>query len=159
MLFKNHLPIFFLFVASTIFLSSCKLTAPSFKNVENLKFERAGTQGIKLGAEAVFYNPNGLKCTVKDIAVDVIVNDKLVGILGEKADVVVDKKSDFRIPLGISINPDGSILSDIKTIFGIITNKQVELALVGKIKVKVLGVTFPVPIKHKQQFNLGSVKN
>ncbi len=158
MLLRNPLH-FTLYLAIGVLFSSCRLTAPSFKNVENLKFERAGTQGLKLGAEAVFYNPNGLKCTVSDIAVDVIVNDKLVGILGEKADVVVDKKSDFRIPLGITINPDGSIFNDIKTIFGIITNKQVDLALIGKIKVKVLGLTFPVPIKHKQQFNLGSVKN
>lgn len=158
MSFKNHFSIL-LFVTATVSLSGCKLAAPSFKNIENMKFERVGNQGLKLGAEAVFYNPNGLKCTVKDIAVDVVVNNKLVGILGEKADVVVDKKSDFRIPLGISINPEGSILNDIKTIFGILTNKQVELALVGKIKVKVLGITFPVPIKHKQQFNLGSVKN
>ena len=138
--------------------SSCKLSAPTFKTVENLKFERIGTRGLKLGADAVFYNPNRLKCSIKDIEVNVLINSKLVGVLGEKDDILIAKRSDFKIPLGISIKPEGSILDDLKTVWGIFTNKEADLSLVGQIKVKVLGITFPVPIKHQQKFNLGAIK-
>ena len=155
---SNKLAVFIVMAILIASISSCKIYLPTFKTVNNLQFERLGTKGLKLGANVVFNNPNRVRCKVSDVAVDVIVNKKLIGTLGEKTDIIVARKSDFNVPIGILVKPDGTLLDDIKLLFGIITNKEADLFLVGKIKIKVLGITFPVDIKYQQKINLGQVK-
>ena len=147
-----------LFAVVSILLSSCKIYAPVFKTVENVHFEKLESKGFKLGAEVVFDNPNKVKCTIKDIEVNVVLDKKLIGILGEKSDVEVIKGNEFRIPLGIMIKPDGTILDGIKTLWGIFVDKESELFFIGKIKVKIFGLIVPIPIKYQRQFKLSELR-
>jgi len=151
----------FCVLATAAFLvsfSSCKIYAPVFKTVENVRYETIESKGIKLGAEVVFDNPNKVKCTIKDIEVNVILDKKLVGVLGEKSDVQMAKTSEFRVPLGIMIKPEGTILENIKTLFGIITDKETELFLTGKVTVKFLGITVPIPVRYEKKFKLSELR-
>jgi LEA14-like dessication related protein len=125
--------------------------------MENVKYERIDNKGFKLGAEAVFTNPNKLKCTIKDIEVNVVLDKKLIGVLGEKTDVPVVQASEFRIPLGIQIKPEGTILDDIKTIWNILSDKESELYFVGKVKVQVMGINVAIPIKYQRRFKLSEL--
>jgi LEA14-like dessication related protein len=145
-------------MACCMAFSSCKIYAPVFKSIDNLRYERIDTRGFKLGAEAVFENPNKVKCTIKDIEINVVLDKKLIGVLGEKTDVQVIKASEFRVPLGIKINPDGTILDDIKTLWNIFADKESDLYFVGKIKVKILGITVPIPIKYQRKFKLSEFR-
>lgn len=147
----------FLILALPVLLSSCKIYAPVFKSMENVKYERIDNKGFKLGAEAVFTNPNKLKCTIKDIEVNVVLDKKLIGVLGEKTDVPVVQASEFRIPLGIQIKPEGTILDDIKTIWNILSDKESELYFVGKVKVQVMGINVAIPIKYQRRFKLSEL--
>lgn len=149
----------FLYSLLAVSVSSCRILPPMFKTVNNAHFERVGGgTGIKLGADAVFNNPNFVRCKVSDIAVDVVIDKQLVGTLGEKKDIIIKPKSDFTVPLGISIKPDGTLLDNIKNLFGIITNKQADLFFVGSVKIKVLCTTHTIPIKFQQHVNLGDLK-
>ncbi len=148
----------FIAVIFSMLLSSCKIYAPVFKTIENVHYERIEKTGFKLGAEAVFNNPNKIKCTIKDIEINVILDKKLVGILGEKSDVEVVKGNEFRIPLGIKIQPEGTILDDIKTLWGFFVDKESELSFVGQIKVKIFGITVPIPIKYQRKFKLSEFR-
>lgn len=125
--------------------------------MENVKYERIDNKGFKLGAEAVFTNPNKLKCTIKDIEVNVVLDKKLIGVLGEKTDVPVVQASEFRIPLGIQIKPEGTILDDIKTIWNILSDKESELYFVGKVKIRVMGINVAIPIKYQRRFKLSEL--
>lgn len=125
--------------------------------MENVKYERIDNKGFKLGAEAVFTNPNKLKCTIKDIEVNVVLDKKLIGVLGEKTDVPVVQSSEFRIPLGIQIKPEGTILDDIKTIWNILSDKESELYFVGKVKIRVMGINVAIPIKYQRRFKLSEL--
>lgn len=147
----------FLILALPVLLSSCKIYAPVFKSMENVKYERIDNKGFKLGAEAVFTNPNKLKCTIKDIEVNVVLDKKLIGVLGEKTDVPVVQSSEFRIPLGIQIKPEGTILDDIKTIWNILSDKESELYFVGKVKIRVMGINVAIPIKYQRRFKLSEL--
>jgi len=138
--------------------SSCKLSVPTFKTVNNLKLERVNALGVKLGADAVFNNPNPVRVKVKDLSVDVILENKLIGTLGEKQDIVIKRKSDFVIPLGIVLKPDGSLFENLKNLLNVIRDKEVDIALVGKIKVKWLLFTKTVPIQYKQKIKLSALK-
>jgi hypothetical protein len=121
-----------------------------FKSAEHLHFERVNTKGLKLGFDAVFTNPSGIKFRITDVNLNVVVDDKLIGVLGEKSDVPVAKKTDFTVPVGITIKPEGTVLDDIKTMYGVFTNKQFELFIVGEVHFKALGLKLKAPVKYKQ---------
>jgi hypothetical protein len=127
--------------------------------VDNIHFESIGTKGLKLGAEAQFHNGNRLKCKVVDIDMNVLVDEKLIGVLGEKSDVVIKKKSDFTIPLGVLIKPEGTILEDFKTFYKILTDRPTELYLVGTVRVKLMNIYFNVPVKFRQILKRSDFKN
>ena len=156
---KNNILLFAVFLLVWCSLSSCKTTAPSFKTVDNIRFERLDMKGLKLGADAQFHNPNHIKCKIVNIDMSVVLDDKLIGLLGEKADVVIKKKSDFTVPLGVLIKPEGTMLEDIKTFYKILTDRPAQLYLVGSIQVKMLGITFNVPIKYRQILKRSDFKN
>jgi len=156
---KNNGTSIFIFLLLWCALSSCKTTAPSFRTIDNIKFEHLGLKGLKLGADAEFHNPNRIKCKIVKIEMNVVLDDKLIGILGEKADVVIRKKSDFTVPLGVLIKPEGTVLEDIKTFYKILTDRPAELYLVGFIKVKIMGIKFTVPIKYRQILKRSDFKN
>jgi hypothetical protein len=155
---KRALTLFFAIAICCATLPSCKIYAPVFKSIDKLHYERIDTRGFKLGAEAVFENPNKVKCTIKDIEINVVLDKKLIGVLGEKTDVEVIKASEFRIPLGIKIQPEGTILDDIKTLWGIFADKESELYFVGKVKVKIMGITVPIPVKYQRKFKLSEFR-
>ncbi|HLP21129.1 MAG TPA: hypothetical protein VK174_12540 [Chitinophagales bacterium] len=154
---QTHYFILLAFVLPVL-LSSCKIYAPTFKSIENVHYERLQANGFKLGAEAVFNNPNKIKCTIKDIQVDVVLDKKLIGVLGEKTDVDVIQASEFRIPLGIKIKPEGTILDDIKTLWGIFADKESDLYFIGKVKIKVMGIPISIPIKYSRKFKLSEFR-
>ena len=156
---KSNITLLLALVLICSAFSSCKLSSPIFKTVNNIKFESIGTKGLKLGAEAQFHNGNPLKCKVIDVNMNVLVDEKLIGILGEKADVVIGKKSDFMVPLGVLIKPEGTVLEDFKTLYRILTDRPTELYLVGDIKVKMMGMKFTVPVKYRQVLKRSDFKN
>ena len=156
---KNNSLQLFIFALLWCCLSSCKITSPSFKNIDNIRFEHLGLKGLKLGADAQFHNPNHIKCKIVDVEMNVLVDERLIGVLGEKADVVIKKKSDFMVPLGVLIKPEGTILEDIKTFYKILTDRPTELYLVGFIRVKLMGLTFTVPVKYRQVLKRSDFKN
>ncbi len=90
---------------------------------------------------------------------NVVLDDKLIGILGQKADVVIGKKSDFTIPLGVLIKPEGTVLENAKTLYKILTDRPARLYLVGNIKVKLMGIKFNVPVKYRQDLKRSDFKN
>ncbi len=90
---------------------------------------------------------------------NVVLDEKLIGVLGQKADVVIKKKSDFTVPLGVLIKPEGTVLEDIKTFYKILTDRPAQLYLVGQIKVKMMGIKFTVPVKYRQILKRSDFKN
>lgn len=139
--------------------SSCKVLPPVYKGMQNPRFERVGLTGIKFGADINFYNPNRMKCRIQDIALDVTLDNKQVGTVGEKCDVPINRKSDFTIPVGVTLNPQGTVFENIATLFELFRDKESVLALQGNVKVKVLGMTIPIPVKYQQQVKLSQLKS
>ncbi len=156
---KSNIRLIFIFLAISGLLSSCKITAPSFRTVDNIQFEHLGLKGLKLSANAEFHNPNHIKCRIVDIDMNVLVDDRLIGVLGEKSDVIIQKKSDFTIALGVLIKPEGTMLEDAKTFYKILTDRPAQLYLVGTLRVKLLGITFNVPIKYRKILKRSDFKN
>ncbi|MCW5909297.1 MAG: LEA type 2 family protein [Chitinophagales bacterium] len=141
-----------------LLLPSCKVLPPVYRSIENPKFERAGTTGFRFAADVKFYNPNGIRCRVQDIAMDVLLDEKQVGTIGQKTDVLVKRKSDFVIPVGVSINPSAGLLNNLTALFDILRDKEIALTLKGNVKVKALGLTFPIPVQYQQKVKLSQLQ-
>lgn len=142
----------------TLLLSSCKIQAPVFKGIENSKSETSSTGNIQLSAEVVFHNPNFMRCKVSNMAVDVLINKKTVTTLGDKGKMVIKPKLDFRIPVRIAIGTEGGILENIKSLLGLFSAKEVELALEGKMLIQSFCFKKTIPIHYTQKINLNSLK-
>lgn len=139
-------------------ISSCKIYAPTYERVENFKFERVDQKGFQISADAVFHNPNKLKFKIDDIAMDVLMDNKRIGTLGEKTEVAINKKADFAIPLAISVNPEMGLFEGLKKFVDILKSKEAEITLSGKVIVKAYGFKFPIPIQETQRVNLSKIK-
>lgn len=152
---KKICSIFFL---TSLLFSSCKMYAPVFKTVDNIKTEGAITNGLNLRADAVFYNPNRMRCRISDMAVDVLVDKKVVGRLGEKGAIVVKGKKDFRVPVAITIAPEGGILGNLQNLLGLLSAKETEISLAGKVQFKTLFYKRVIPINYSQRISLRDFK-
>lgn len=139
-------------------LSSCRIQAPVFKGVEDIKLERVNGSGIKIGSQAVFYNPNRVRCKIKDIAFDVTLDKKRLATIGEKSDIMVKGRSDFRIPMGATFNPSGTIFENAMAIVDLFRDKESTLAMSGNIKLKAYFFTIPIPFKFEQKIKLSQLK-
>lgn len=153
----NRIVVSVISVIAMVGMSSCKIYAPTFKTVENIRFDKMGGSGIKLGADLVFNNPNRIRVKVTDVATDVIVDKKLIGIIGEKSDIIIKQRSDFRVPLGITIKPEG-ILDNLKNLLGFIMDKEMEMSIVGNIKLKWLFVKKEIPIKFQTKVKASQLR-
>ncbi|MCS6935330.1 MAG: LEA type 2 family protein [Chitinophagales bacterium] len=138
-------------------LSSCKLQEPTFKNLQSVKIERLGGAGFKAGGEAVFYNPNRFRVKITDLNIDVNMDNRTIGSIGEKDDVIIRPRSEFVVPFGFTFNPEGGLLDNLKSAMNIVTGKGATLSLNGNIRFKWLAFSKQVPIKYQQQFKLSDI--
>ncbi len=154
----NKIPFIAAVALLSLTLSSCRISAPTFKTVDNLRFDKMNGSSVKVGADLVFYNPNPIRIKITDIAADVTIDKRQMGTIGEKSDIIIKRKSDFRVPLGLTIKPDGSLLDNLKTVFGFITDKEIELAIRGKIKLKWLFIKREVPVNYMTKVKASQLK-
>ncbi len=142
-----------------IAFSSCRIAAPTFQRAEAFKFERVDGNGIKMGCDVIFHNPNRLRFKVTNIEINVVMDDKLIGTLGEKDDIIIDRLKDFAIPVGIKLKPDGTIFDNLKKIIDIFRDKEADLYVMGELKVKTLCfIKFKIPIKYQKKIKLSEIR-
>ncbi len=126
--------LFLMIVIAT--MTSCKISSPAYRRVENFRFERDGTIGFTVVADAVFYNPNRLRFSVEGVSAKTLLNDKQVAEIGEPLPIKIRGKSEFKIPLKLSFKGDGNFMSTVGAFLTMVKNKEVTLSLQGNVKVK-----------------------
>ena len=151
---------FNLLFCAVIFLtvSSCKIMAPTFKGIENVKTETVNKQGLKFSADVVIYNPNFFRLKVWDIAANVFLDDKLLATIGDTSVMLIKSKSDFRVPLGASLNPQSGIFDQLKNLLNIFVKKEAKLKVEGTVHVKFFCRTHKIPFMHEQKVDATSFK-
>lgn len=145
---------FILLGVVTLFLlsfSACKIYAPEFKRYDNLHYETIGNSGFTFGTDIVFYNPNSFKFKINGIGLDVLMNGKKMIYINEQRNVTVGRKSDFSIPLALTVKPDMNILEGIKELYKVYTSKELDLTVAGNIEVKwfLFKKSLPVEVNKK----------
>lgn len=133
-------------------LACSGLQSPEFKKMENLKVRAMSIlDGTKMTMEgdAVFYNPNPIGAKVKEIELDVFINDNLVNNVKNEVEVSVKGDADFSVPLEFEI-PLEEVIGSF-SIGDLFKEKLIEYKVSGTIKVALGAVTFDVPIEFEEK--------
>jgi LEA14-like dessication related protein len=125
-----------LFFTAILTLTSCKISSPTFKYLDQWQIGNVSSSNITLTNTAYFYNPNsvhGLK--INNVSINVMANGKKLGTVSSaSSSVVIPNMSDFSIPLRLSIDPK-DLLGNITDILGAALGKSIDLRCVGNIGV------------------------
>lgn len=136
---------------SALFLASC--ASPQDLVYQDVKNFRVGKISLnpEVGMDVQFYNPNKYGMTLKDAAIDLYINDKLVG------HAVLDKK--FNVPASSTFLLPVTLIADLKSVLpnavSLMSNDEVNIRLKGSVKAG-RGVLINIPINYegKKKLNL-----
>lgn len=137
-------------------VSSCKLSQPEFRRVENYTINRSG-MGFTMGADVVVYNPNRVRFKVQNLAANVTLNEKVISTIGKEVDILVKGKKEFSLPINISFQLDNNMMNNLGSVLDIIKSKSLRLGFTGNVKFKAYGIIKRQwPFNFTKDFNLGN---
>ena len=139
-------------------LSSCKVYPPVYKRVENFKFQKLNKEGFIVTGDIVMYNPNKVKVKLHEILMNVQINGKHVATAGQLHPVPINTKSEFIVPLNLTVNPDMTLMEGLENIINMIKNREATVTVEGTIVIKALGIKIPIPIKETEKVDLTKLK-
>ncbi|PGH37946.1 MAG: hypothetical protein CRN43_18170 [Candidatus Nephrothrix sp. EaCA] len=120
-----------------------------FKDFKNIKFGEKDSN-MSLTGDVVLYNPNNASLTLREADLKAFMNEKEVAAINQKMNVKVKARSEFTLPVEISLaNADGLM----GTLLNILGQKSNTLKFVGFLKIKVHGVGMKIPISHTEKLN------
>jgi hypothetical protein len=153
------LKLFFLFSLFTFGLTSCKIAAPTFKNIGQWQVSKISGTEVTLSNTAYFYNPNnvdGIK--VNGISLELQTGGKKLGtITSTGLTTAIPKLSDFQVPLSFSVNLS-DLIGNISDIISIATGKSIDLRCIGNVNVGYSVISKSIKIDQTVPVNLKDIK-
>ncbi|MEM9339022.1 MAG: LEA type 2 family protein [Bacteroidota bacterium] len=126
--------------------------APTFITIEKIKVGKITGKEALLSAEAKFYNPNDQSLKLKEVVVDIEVNDRVVGVIDQRMKLKIAANDYFSVPLEASFNiRDLGLLNGIISVLG---GKAVKARYKGHIKVSLYGYVKKVPIDFEEDIRM-----
>lgn len=105
-----------------------------------------------LRANAILYNPNNLRMTVKKIDLEVFVDGKKAAIIDQQMKIKVPANSEFTIPLEVKLNIKEIGLLD--AVFAVIGGKRMQIHYKGSIRLQYKGIPINVPVNYKEEVRI-----
>lgn len=139
-------------------LSACKVYPPVYKRIDNFGVQKLDKDGFRLSGELVFYNPNKFRFRLNEILMNVEVEGKHIATAGQLKPVLINKVSEFNVPLDLVINPDMNWNEIVKGIMNILKNKQIDMTLSGTVVVRAFGVKIPITIKENEKIDITKLR-
>jgi LEA14-like dessication related protein len=130
----------------------CVLKEPiEFKGIKNVAVD-VGIDGKPvLKADVFFFNPNKTKMKLREVNVEVFVDDVKSADVNHSLDVVVPQQSDFSVSVIAQLSMKQNLL---ETMFSLLGGKKYKIAFKGYIRVRVHGLTIKVPVAQSQEVKL-----
>ena len=147
--FKTFNRLFFILVIGGVaFLQSC---APKekvvLKQIRDVVVDAASDPHLK--AQAVLYNPNSDRGRLKQIKVDIYINEKKVGRIDQDMKIQIPARGEFTVPLKVDLAMKE--LGFMDTLFGMLGGKKLDVRYEGYLKVTYHGFPIKVPVNYKDQ--------
>lgn len=142
---------FLLFTACNVSLE------PEFKKITNIYPKKVTVSIIEVEANAVFYNPNDVGCTVKDVDITVFVNGVSAGKAKQTQPISIDSKGDFIVPLSTTFSPLELLDNKMDILNGSIgklLNNEMEIQYLGSVTLEKVGLSYAFEIDETQNIKL-----
>lgn len=143
----------FMVLPMLIVLPSCRTPKDLvFKDFRNITVDNIGFSSANLSAELEYYNPNNFSLELNRTDVDVYINEQLLGHSNQDIQLKIPKRGHFIVPVRLQLDMKNLLKNGLTAL----TNKEVNIKVVGKVKLGKAGVfkTFPVDYQTVQKINL-----
>jgi LEA14-like dessication related protein len=128
-------------------LSACEMPKePTFKKIQNLKFDGFGEGKINISGDALFNNPNAFGGTLTGTELDVFIDGEKSGHISQREQIAVPAQSDFSVPIRGALASQGLLGKALS----FLTKKEMKARFNGYITIKALEVEFKVPVNYEQ---------
>ena len=142
-------------IVSLLLITACNAPqAPDFQGVENLKIDVQGVSGARINGDAKFFNPNNQPVTLKGINVEVSVENKKVKDIEREYDITADPKSDFTVPIDVTISLADLNMGLLSTALSMLNGEKKNVRYKGKARVQMYGITFNVPFDYEDEVDI-----
>ena len=133
---------------------------PQFQTLNNVEFQNADleTGTIRLTADAVFHNPNGIKLEVTALELNVLLDGVEAGTVKQSASATVAANADFALPVQVDL-PLSVIVAALQgegggLLSGLLAGKQLDVQVDGWVRVKLAGIELKAPVHHQETVEL-----
>jgi LEA14-like dessication related protein len=138
-----------------VFLHGCvQPIAPELRAIGAIDFELLSLNKVRLKSEALLYNPNKTLLVLKESTIDIDLDGKKIASVNKKYDLKIKGKSEFTVPLEVEVKLSDINLDALGAALGFLGNKGQEIHFTGKIKVKVYGVPFTIPVDYVEHVKI-----
>lgn len=133
-------------------LASCS----NVKDMEYRGFDNVGFGMMPkptLSADVRLFNPNNYSVRLQSAFVEVFMDGKKAGEVAQQYDIEVPKKSEFTVPVQLTVSMRESGLLGVAT--QLLSGKASKVEFKGAVEVRVMGIPMKVPVSHTQEVKVG----
>lgn len=123
-----------------------------YLGLQNFDLPSIGIGKSVLTADVRFYNPNNFNMRLKEVEVDISVNEKYLGHSKLDSLIRIPKNDTFFIPLKVNVDMKSLLTNSLMAVL----SKEVDVKIEGKTKIGKGGIYFNFPIFYqgKQKLKL-----
>lgn len=119
--------------------------------VENLQLQN-GAKGPMLVGNAVFFNPNRARLKLREVNIEVTVDNRRAATIDQRLSTLAKGNSEFSVPLEVQLNlKDFSLADALQGLFG---SKKYQVRYVGYLRGSVNGLPLKIPVDHREEFKM-----
>lgn len=126
--------------------------SPELRYIENLNLTDVKGKTAYLSGDAVFYNPNDVKMTLRGVDVVIWIEGKKIGKILQDNKIKIPPSDEFRVALDAEVEIED--LGIVSTILNVLGGKKFEVKYVGHIKATMKGLPVKVPVDYTGEVRL-----
>lgn len=140
-----------LFLLTLGLLNGCAPKEPVVLREVHIRNVTVGPDGKNpvLQADAVLYNPNKGSLRLKEIDLEILVDDKPAARIDQKLSAQIKAQSEFTVPLEVQLKLGDSGM--LNTLLSILGGKKHAIRFTGKVRIKVGGFPVNIPVDHQDE--------
>ena len=128
--------------------------APDFQGIKNMKVDVQGLSGARINGDAVFFNPNDRKITLKNVDVEISVEGKKVKDIAREFDITAEPNSEVTVPIDVTLTLQDLNMNLLSTAMSMLNGEEKKVRYKGKARVKMYGFSFNVPFDYEDDVTI-----
>jgi LEA14-like dessication related protein len=134
-----------------VVLSACRPKQEvELRKITNIEVD--ATTEPMLRANALLYNPNNIRMTLKRIDMDVYVDDKKAALIHQQLKTKIPAQAEFTVPLEVKLNLKE--LGFLDTVFAVLGGKKMKIRYKGSLRLTYKGIPITVPVDYTDEIRV-----